>query len=403
MLLSLALAFLISGVLSVMGTVTVQAAEPTVNKKTQTLNVGQQVTVQVKNAGQKVKWSSSNKKVVKVKSTSGSKKEKAKIEALKAGKATITATVGTKKLKVNVTVRSFTISKKSATVNEGKAITLTAKNAGKKISWSTSNKSVIKVVETSGSKNTKVSVLGVAPGTATLTGKIGTVKVQTKITVKHVHKYSEATCDKAATCACGAVSGQPLGHLAGTAATCTTGQYCQRCNILLVQPLGHNMSVATCQKAATCQRPGCGYTEGGLADHDWNYDTGFCRTPGCNEMNLNHFISMSIDNCGSRTDLVRVRVSNQGRYELQLCDGDGKATVSVPSASLQIQARAWDPEDGEAIGSWRVPSGARGYVYFGTTNIFGIDFDTILEYDIFYNHIKYHVKVTEDGFTYEKR
>lgn len=72
-LLSPALAFLLSGVLTFVGTVRVQAAEPTVNKKTQTMNVGQQVTLQVKNAGKKITWSSSNNSVIKIVETGGSK------------------------------------------------------------------------------------------------------------------------------------------------------------------------------------------------------------------------------------------------------------------------------------------------------------------------------------------
>ncbi len=68
-----------------LGSVTTEAAEPTISKKTQTLKVGQQVTLQVKNANAKVKWSTSDKKVVKIGKTSGSNKSKVKIEAQKTG------------------------------------------------------------------------------------------------------------------------------------------------------------------------------------------------------------------------------------------------------------------------------------------------------------------------------
>lgn len=385
-----------------LGSVKTEAAEPTISKKTQTLKVGQQVTLQVKNANAKVKWSTSNKKVVKIGKTSGSNKSKVKIEAQKTGTATVTAKIGSKNLKVKVTVKSYTINKKMASVNEGNTVTLTAKNAGKNISWSSNNEGVAKIVNTSGSFGNKVTVMGVSSGTATITGKIGSAKVQTKVTVKHVHKYSAATCTTPATCSCGAVSGQALGHLAGKAATCTEAQYCERCHVVLANPMGHSMSKATCQQVATCQRPGCGYTEGGLADHDWNYDTGHCRTPGCDAINLQHFLSMRIVNCGYNTDLIALLVSNNGRYTLQICDEDGKATVYVPSASLQLQARAWDVNNGRAIAGYNVPSGSSGYAHFATTNTFGLDFDSRIEFDIFYNHVKYHVSVTEDGFTYKE-
>ena len=87
---------------------------------------------------------------------------------------------------------------------------------------------------------------------------------------------------------------------------------------------------------------------------------------------------------------------------LQICDEDGKATVYVPSASLQLQARAWDVNNGRAIAGYNVPSGSSGYAHFATTNTFGLDFDSRIEFDIFYNHVKYHVSVTEDGFTYKE-
>lgn len=76
-------------------TTTKKAAK--LNQKTLSIKVGQSKTLKVKNTTKKVKWSSSNKKVAKVKA--------GKVTGVKAGKATIKAKVGNKTLKCTVTVK----------------------------------------------------------------------------------------------------------------------------------------------------------------------------------------------------------------------------------------------------------------------------------------------------------
>ncbi len=71
---------------------------PKINKKKLTLTVGKSYKLKVKNNKKKVKWSTSKKKVATVK--------KGKVTAKKAGKATITAKVGKKKLTCKVTVKN---------------------------------------------------------------------------------------------------------------------------------------------------------------------------------------------------------------------------------------------------------------------------------------------------------
>jgi hypothetical protein len=73
------------------------AASVRLNKKSVTLETGQSAKLKVKGSKRTVKWKSSNKKIVKV-------TKKGKVTAKKAGKATITAKVGKKKLKCKVTV-----------------------------------------------------------------------------------------------------------------------------------------------------------------------------------------------------------------------------------------------------------------------------------------------------------
>lgn len=77
--------------------------KPVLTVKATTLSVGKSKTIKVKNRTKKVKWSTSNKKIV---SISSKKKTSCKIKALKEGKATITAKVDNKKLKCKVTVEA---------------------------------------------------------------------------------------------------------------------------------------------------------------------------------------------------------------------------------------------------------------------------------------------------------
>ncbi len=75
-----------------------------------TMTVGKTKTLKVKGTpaklAKKVKWKSSNKKIAVIKSTKGTKKQKATILAKKKGNCTITAKVGKKKLKCKVKVTS---------------------------------------------------------------------------------------------------------------------------------------------------------------------------------------------------------------------------------------------------------------------------------------------------------
>lgn len=75
------------------------AAKAKLNKKKATIYVGKTVQLKVKNNSKKVKWISSNKKVATV-------NVKGKVKGKKAGKATITAKVGNKKYKCQVTVKN---------------------------------------------------------------------------------------------------------------------------------------------------------------------------------------------------------------------------------------------------------------------------------------------------------
>lgn len=89
-------------------TVLAKTKKVKLSKTKATVYVGKTVTLKLKNNKKKVKWSTSNKKVATV-------TKKGKVKGKKAGKATITATVGKKKYKCKVIVKT---NKKSKNIQE---------------------------------------------------------------------------------------------------------------------------------------------------------------------------------------------------------------------------------------------------------------------------------------------
>lgn len=93
-------------------------------------------------------------------------------------------------------------------------------------------------------------------------------------TEPHEHTYSAATCIKPGTCACGATSGNALGHDLAEA-TCSMPPICNRCGVAEGQALGHNYSAATCTEAKVCSR--CNMQSGTALGH--NYTAATCTNP----------------------------------------------------------------------------------------------------------------------------
>ena len=148
-----------------------EAATIKLNKKTATVNVGATVKLKVNGTKKTVKWSTSKKSVATVSS-------KGVVTGKKAGKATITAKVNGKKYTCKVTVKEAPkLNKTKATVYVGKTVTLKVTGTAKKVTWSTSKKSVATV-------SSKGKVTAKKAGTATITAKVGTKKLTCKVTVK---------------------------------------------------------------------------------------------------------------------------------------------------------------------------------------------------------------------------
>ncbi len=81
------------------------AGKMRLNKKKASLNEKKKLMLQVKKPKGKVAWSSSKPTIAKIQKKSGKKNEKAVVLGVKAGKATITARIGKKKLAAVITVK----------------------------------------------------------------------------------------------------------------------------------------------------------------------------------------------------------------------------------------------------------------------------------------------------------
>lgn len=113
-----------------------QAATPKLNKTNTTLAKGKRLQLKVSGTSQKIKWSTSNKKIALV-SNKGVVKAKSK------GTAKITAKVGKKKLTCKVTVDTPKLEGGvRATVEVGKSIALNLTGTKGKTEWFTSDNSI---------------------------------------------------------------------------------------------------------------------------------------------------------------------------------------------------------------------------------------------------------------------
>ena len=186
----------------------VEAATVKLNKTKVTTYVGKTVSLKVKGTKNKVKWSSSNKKVAKVTS-------KGKVTAKKSGTAKITAKVNNKKLTCKVTVKNPYLNENDISLKQGDTFTLNLTGSKAKV-WSSSNVKVA-TVDTKG----KVSAIGI--GTTIIKVKAANKKSYScTVTVTeaekepepepHKHNYigsvtKESTCKEEGiityTCSCG--------------------------------------------------------------------------------------------------------------------------------------------------------------------------------------------------------
>ena len=117
----------------------IKVEAPSISKKTYTMKKGEKYTLKIKGTTQKIKWSSSDKKVATVNS-------KGKVTAKNNGKVTITAKVGKSKYKCKITVGNVVkISETEHAINAGENFTLKITGTSEKITWSSSDTSIATV------------------------------------------------------------------------------------------------------------------------------------------------------------------------------------------------------------------------------------------------------------------
>lgn len=262
------------------------------------------------------------------------------------------------------------LSKKNASVQEGKTISLTVKNPTKTVTWKSSNSKVAKITKKSGAKKSKATIKGIKKGKVKITAKVGYEKLTATITVKHVHKYASATCTLPARCACGA----------------TKGSY-----------LGHDKVDATCQRGAYCKR--CGATLSDIGDHRWD-STKTCTV--CGIMNLPDLIELRLTNTGGRANYLEVYVENKSYYYFEIGDRTVKDTamgiaydaygVKLKDVFLGLNGYYTNAVWLDGVGS--------GSCIFAADEIFSMPKNGKLVFGITYKDRKYEVTVTETGFTY---
>lgn len=165
-------------------TCTVTVKKPTVklSDTSKSLTKGQSFTLALKNTSSTAKWSTKSSSILKLTKVS---KNKYKVTGRKAGTTYVYAKVNGKTYKCKVTVKnpSPKISKTKTTLKYGKASTITLSNAVKKVSWSSSNTSVVKVTS-SGTNRYKAKLTPTGVGTATVTAKSNGKTYRCKVTVK---------------------------------------------------------------------------------------------------------------------------------------------------------------------------------------------------------------------------
>lgn len=148
-----------------------------------TLKVGKSEQLTIPKTKKKIKWSSSNKKVVKV-------NKKGKITALRKGSAIVKARKGNKKYvcKVKVTKKNSTNAQfaKTVALKTGESVTLKISGAQKGTGWSIADKKIAKITAHTGAS---VTIYGLSSGTTKLRVKVGSTTKECVVTVEEKYSY----------------------------------------------------------------------------------------------------------------------------------------------------------------------------------------------------------------------
>lgn len=160
-------------------TCTVDVQTPKINKSKLTITVGNTSSLKINGTDQKITWKTSNKKIATV-------DKNGNVVGKKSGKVKITATVLKKKYSCTVTVKAKQC-KLSATkldMQVDQLGFLELQNAKGKVTWKSSNNSIVKV--------SNGILLGIKPGTAKVTATHQKKKYTCTVIVKKMFSEKEA-------------------------------------------------------------------------------------------------------------------------------------------------------------------------------------------------------------------
>lgn len=148
----------------------VKVQDPKISKTSYTMAKGSKYTLKISEFTGTVKWKSSNTAIATVSS-------KGEVVAKKKGSVTITAQCGKAKKTCKIKVEDPKISKTETTLKTLGSATLSVSGTSSKVTWSTSNKSIVTV-------SSKGKIAAIKPGTATITAKVLGKSLKCKVTVK---------------------------------------------------------------------------------------------------------------------------------------------------------------------------------------------------------------------------
>lgn len=220
--------------------------------------------------------------------------------------SSVTSTVSTTESDISASVSkpvtSTTSSEKSSITSTATSSTTTSTTSERPVTTTTTSTPSTKT-ETSTPTTTSKPVEN-TPSTTTSTKTETSIE---KLVETHTHNFSNATCDKPATCSCGATNGNALGHNF-TTATCVAPSTCKTCGITKGTTTNHNFVNGVC---AVCRKNDPNY----VAPHN-------CKTDG-------HIWGDSYTEVETRTEEVieRHNVTGSGYDETLAARYFGKASA----------------------------------------------------------------------------
>lgn len=188
----------------------------------------------------------------------------------------------------------------------------------KAVKWKTTNKKVVAIrKKTKNSVTIRALSAGKAKIKASGSGKTLICNVTVK-KEKHVHSYTiPATCTTPAMCSCGKTFGVPLGH---------------------------NMSIPTCQAPSTCSR--CGITSGSAVDHSYDQNN-YCIW--CHQFNLKSVLTFELTNTASEGKIevfwVGVYCYNKGNVPFTVVGGSNPGIVHPGGNMPQVNTYLTDVDN----------------------------------------------------------